>query len=242
MKKASAALKTAARNKTALAGFEGIPPGATRLLVELAHRQDKLWYQEHKPELEATALAPLRALVESAAPALRKLYPRLELTPKSFRLHRDVRFSKDKSPFKDHAAAVVMVGTNKRPGSAVAALYLQLGLDEGGAAGLWSMEPEQLLRFRKAVLHERHGARLVTLLRAAEAKGHRVISAAQLSRAPRGVEPDHPRLALLRRKGLALDFPAIPAKVRHSKDLLAWCSDRAREAAPTVRWILEHCA
>ena len=223
-------------------GFEGIPPGAARLMVELAHRQDKLWYQAHKGELEAAALAPLRALVESAVPALRKLYPRLELTPKSFRLHRDVRFSNDKSPFKDHAAAVVMVGANKQPGSAVGALYLQIGIDEGGAAGLWSMEPEQLARFRKAVLHERHGARLVTLLRAAEAKGHRVISAAQLSRAPRGVDPAHSRLALLRRKGLALDFPAIPAKVRHSKALLAWCIDRAREAAPTVRWLLEQCA
>lgn len=223
-------------------GFEGIPPGATRLLVELSLRQDKLWYAAHKSEIEAVAQAPLRALVADAVPALRKLYPRQDLTPKSFRLHRDVRFSRDKSPFKDHAAAVVMVGADKQPGSAVAALYLQVGLDEGGAAGLWSMQPEQLTRFRRAVLHERHGARLVTLLRAAEAKGHRVISAAQLSRAPRGVDPAHPRISLLQRKGLALDFPAIPARLRHSKALLAWCIDRARETAPTVRWLLQHCA
>ncbi len=222
--------------------FSGIPPGATRLLVELAHRQDKLWYAEHKREIDAAAHEPLRALMADAAPGLRKLYPRLELTPKIFRLHRDVRFSHDKSPFKDHAAGVVMVGANQDPGSAVSALYLQLGIDEGGAAGLWSMQPEQLARYRKAVLHAQYGARLTLLLRAAEARGHRVISAAQLSRAPRGVDPAHPRIALLRRKGIALDFPAIPARVRHSKALLAWCLERAGEAAPTVRWLLEHCA
>ncbi len=221
--------------------FAGIPPGATRLMVELSHRQDKLWYGEHKSEIDAAAQAPLRALVTDAVPALRKLYPRLDLTPKNFRLHRDVRFSHDKSPFKDHAAAVVMVGANKQPGSAVAALYLQVGPDEGGAAGLWLMEAEQLSRFRKAVLHERHGAKLMTMLRAAEDKGHRVISGAQLSRAPRGVDPAHPRISLLKRKGLALDFPVIPARLRHSKALLGWCVDRAGEAAPTVRWLLEHC-
>ena len=223
-------------------GFEGIPEGATRLLVELAHRQDKLWYAGHKGEIEAKAHGPMRALLADAVPGLRKLYPRLELTPKIFRLHRDVRFSHDKSPFKDHAACVVMVGSNKDPASAVASLYLQVGPDEGGAAGLWQMAPEQLLRYRKAVLHERTGPRLAALLRAAETRGHRVISAAQLTRAPRGVDPSHPRVALLRRKGVALDFPAIPARLRHSRALLGWCLDRAREAAPTVRWLLEHCA
>ena len=223
--------------------FTGIPPGATRLLLELAHRQDKLWYLEHKREIHAAAQEPLRALVDAAVPGLQKLFPRLALSAKIFRLHRDVRFSRDKSPFKDHAAGVVMVGARGRdqPGAA-AALYLQVGLDEGGAAGLWSMESEQLARYRKAVLHERHGARLVTLLRAVERKGHRVISAAQLSRAPRGVDPLHPRIALLRHQGLALDFPALPARLRYSQSLLGWCLDRAREAAPVVRWLLEHCA
>lgn len=222
--------------------FDGIPRGATRLLVELAHRQDKLWYAAHKAEIEEAALAPLRALMAAAVPGLRKLYPRLELTPKVFRLHRDVRFSKDKSPFKDHAAGVVMVGANQEPGSAVGALYLQIGPEEGGAAGLWSMAPEQLARFRKAALHEKHGGHLAGLLHEAERKGHRLVSMAQLSRAPRGVDPAHPRAALLRHKGVALDFPAVPAKVRHSRELLPWCLARAAETAKVVRWLLAHCA
>jgi uncharacterized protein (TIGR02453 family) len=222
--------------------FAGIPPRATRLIVELAHRQDKLWYAQHKAEIDEVVYAPLRALLEAAVPALRRAYPRQELTPKIFRIHRDVRFSRDKSPFKDHAAGVVMVGPRKDPGSAVGALYFQLGPEEGGAAGLWSMEPDQLARYRKALLHDRHGARVEALLAPLVRGGYRVISAAQLSRAPRGVAPDHPRGALLRHKGLALDFPAVPARVRRSAALLEWNVQRALEVAPVVRWLLDHCA
>jgi uncharacterized protein (TIGR02453 family) len=208
--------------------FTGIPRGAARLVIELAHRQDKLWYAEHKAEIDAQVYQPLRALFDGALPALRRIYPRLDLTPKVFRIHRDVRFSKDKSPFKDHASGVIMVGPRKDPGSAVGALYLQIGPDEGAAAGLWSMEPDQLARYRKAVLHERHGAQLEKLLAPLVRAGHRVISAAQLSRAPRGVDPSHPRGELLRHRGLALDFPPIPGRVRHTAELLDWSVEQAR--------------
>ena len=220
--------------------FEGIGPRAARLVTELAVRQDKAWYAEHKPEIDALVYAPLRALLDEARPRLARFYPRQTLTARVFRIHRDVRFSKDKSPFKDHASGVIMVGADQEPGSGAGALYLQVGPDEGAAAGRWSMEGEVLARYRRAVLHERHGAALEKLLRPLVAKGYTVISATQLARAPKGVDPLHPRAALLRHKGLALDFPPIPRKARHSKELLRWCVERGREVAPVVRWILQH--
>ena len=220
--------------------FDRIQPRAGRLIAELAHRQDKAWYAEHKGEIEELVYAPLRALFAEAQPRLARLYPRQELVTKVFRIHRDVRFSRDKSPFKDHASGVILVGSDQEPGSAAGALYLQIGPDEGAAAGRWMMDGEVLARYRRAVLHERHGAHLERLLRPLLLKGYAVISAAQLVRAPKGVDPEHPRAALLRHKGLALDFPRIPAKTRHSRALLDWCVDRGREVAPLVRWILEH--
>ena len=220
--------------------FEGIGPKAARLVAELVHRQDKTWYAEHKAEIDALVYAPLRALLEEARPKLARLYPRQPLTLKIFRIHRDVRFSKDKSPFKDHASGVIMVGGNADPGSAAGALYLQIGPDEGAAAGMWAMGPEELKRYRRAVLDPQSGARLEKLLRPLVRKGYQVISAAQLTRAPRGVDPLHPRAALLRHKGLALDFPPIPGKVRHGKALVCWCVDRAKEVSPVLRWLLEH--
>ena len=222
--------------------FDGIPPRASRLITELVHRQDKIWYAGHKPEIDALVYVPLRALFEEAKPELARFYPRQPVTLKVFRIHRDVRFSRDKSPFKDHASAVMMVGKNAEPGTAAGALYLQIGPEEGAAAGMWAMGPEELSRYRRAVLDARSGAQLEKLLRPLVAKGYTIISAAQLTRAPKGVDPSHPRAGLLRHKGLALDFPAIPRKVRHGKALLGWCLDRAREVSPVIRWLLAHAA
>jgi len=222
--------------------FEGIGPRAARLIVELVHRQDRLWYAEHKAEIDEHVYAPLRALLEEARAKLSRSYPRRQITTKIFRIHRDVRFSKDKSPFKDHASGVLMVGSDLDPMTAVGALYLQIGPEEGAAAGHWAMAPEQLARYRRAVLHERHGAALSKLLAPLVNDGYEIISAAQLTRAPKGVDPSHPRAALLRHKGLALDFPPIPPKVRHGKALLDWCVARSQEVAPVVRWLLQHVA
>src|SRR5205823_6015753 len=106
------------------------------------------------------------------------------------------------------------------PMTAVGALYLQIGPEEGAAAGYWAMGPEQLTRYRRAVQNDRQGATLAKLLAPLVRDGYQIISAAQLSRAPKGVDPSHPRADLLRHKGLALDFPPIPTKVRHSEALL----------------------
>ena len=218
--------------------FEGIGPKAARLVTELAVRQDKAWYAEHKPEIDALVYAPLRALLEAAKPRIERLYPRQTVSVKVFRIHRDVRFSKDKSPFKDHASGVILVGPDQEPGSGAGALYLQIGPEEGAAAGRWAMEGETLARYRRAVLQK--GGEISKLLRPLLAKGYVVISAQQLARAPKGVDPAHPHANLLRHKGLALDFPPIPAKVRHSPKLLDWCVDRAAEVAPVIRWVLRH--
>jgi uncharacterized protein (TIGR02453 family) len=219
--------------------FAGIGRKAGRLIAELAHRQDKVWYAEHKAELEAQVYVPLRALFEEALPRVARLYPRQEMTLKIFRIHRDVRFSNDKTPYKDHASGVLIVGAKKEPNTGAGALYLQVGPEEGAAAGMWSMEGDELKRYRSAVLDQRRGAQLEKLLKPLLASGYSVTSAARLKRAPKDVDPAHPRIALLRHKGLALDFPAIPPKVRHSKELLAWCLKSARDVAPILRWLLE---
>src|SRR5689334_19583134 len=219
--------------------FRGIGPRAARLIAELAHRQDKVWYAAHKGEIDEQVYAPLRALFDEARPLVQRLYPRQEVTAKIFRIYRDVRFSRDKAPYKDHASGVLMVGPRKDPMRSAGALYLQIGPDEGAAAGMWSMEGDDLKRYRAAVLDARRGARLEKILRPLLANGYAITSAAQLTRAPRGVDPAHPRAPLLRHKGLALDFPAIPRRTCHSRELLAWSVGRAREVAPLVRWLLE---
>jgi uncharacterized protein (DUF2461 family) len=91
----------------ASAGFTGFSPAALRFLRGLAQRNEKPWFEAHRAEYEATVKAPLVALVEELDARLGAIAPEFVGDRKRsvFRIHRDVRFSKDKSPYKTHAAA-----------------------------------------------------------------------------------------------------------------------------------------
>ena len=61
-----------------------------------------------------------------------------------------------------------------------------------------------------------------------------------LKRAPSGIDPDHPRIALLRQKGLAVSFGEIPKAVRHTAALKGWLIEQTKLAAPVVKWAFEN--
>src|SRR4029453_17142710 len=83
-------------------GFAGVD-----FFRELQKRQSREWFAKHKTEYEAGFVKPMAALLREAARALERSYPDCELDqPKVFRIHRDVRFSRDKSPYKTHIAGV----------------------------------------------------------------------------------------------------------------------------------------
>jgi uncharacterized protein (TIGR02453 family) len=108
-----------------------------------------------------------------------------------FRPYRDIRFSADKSPYKTHLGAVIGEG------------YVQLTADGLGAGcGMWEMAPDQLERYREAVSGDRSGKRLTDLVAEARAAGLDVSARETLKTAPRGYPRDHPRIELLRHKGL----------------------------------------
>ena len=222
-------------------GFAGID-----FFRELKKRQSREWFAKHKTEYEAGFAKPMAALLREAARALERSYPDCELDqPKVFRIHRDVRFSRDKSPYKTHIAGVIAVRSGGSKLTATpAALYLHLGIDamsnaeqrETGA-GLYSMEPEQLVRYRRAALDPKKGAELRRMLKKLEASGARFIAADSLKRPPPGVPVDHPLAELLKLKGLAAMFPKLPAALTGRRGLLDRVVEQGKLAAPLVRWL-----
>jgi uncharacterized protein (TIGR02453 family) len=110
-----------------------------------------------------------------------------------FRPNRDTRFSRDKSPYKTHIGATLAGGG-----------YVELSV-AGLAAGrgYWHLEPDQLARYREAVDDDATGSALVDVLAALARQGVETIAHSELKTAPRGYPKDHPRVELLRRKGLA---------------------------------------
>jgi uncharacterized protein (TIGR02453 family) len=113
-------------------------------------------------------------------------------TGKIFRPHRDVRFSRDKSPYKTSIAASLERGG-----------YVQLtarGLAAG--SGMYMMAPDQLDRYRRAVADDTTGEDLARLIKEAARQKIDIAGHETLRSAPRGYPKDHPRIDLLRNKGL----------------------------------------
>jgi uncharacterized protein (TIGR02453 family) len=164
--------------------FSGWPEEALDFYDGLAADNSKSYWTEHKATYDQTILTPMTELTEELAAEFGE--------PKIFRPYRDVRFSADKSPYKTHIGAVIG-GTG----------YVQLSAEGLGAgAGMWHMEPEHLERYRAAVASERPGTELEQVIARIEKADITVHGHSALKSAPRGYPADHPRIALLRYKGL----------------------------------------
>ena len=169
--------------------FTGFPPDALDFFVELEGNNERPWWQANKERFNASVAEPMSALLDRLEPEFGQF--------KVFRMNRDVRFSADKSPYKTAHAAVGY-------GDGGTSTYLQIsanGLYAGG--GMYHMAGDQLERFRRAVADDKQGSVLEAAL--AAARGARLdIAAAEppLVTAPRGWPKDHPRIALLRMRGL----------------------------------------
>ena len=224
-----------APKETPLAPFTGFPKPGVSWFKSLAVAQNRAWFQAHREAYELMWLSPMQALLAEVHAPLEKIYGRKLGPVKLFRLNRDVRFSKDKSPYKTHIAGMIPFDGFK-PMEGPAALYLHLGLEEVVAFGFYMLEPASLQRLRKQLLDEKAGPALARLIATAEKSGLHPDSMERLKRPPPGVSPDHPRVELLKNKALALSSGDVPRSVRFKASFKAWVLDQAKAAAPVVKW------
>ena len=164
--------------------FDGISFAALDFYEDLESDNSKAFWTAHRHIYDEQVLAPLRELAAELAPEFG--------TAKLFRPFRDVRFAKDKTPYKNHQG--VYFAESRR--------YLQIsaaGLYASG--GYYGMASDQLARYRRAVAEDLTGRSLVQAIKVAE-KARQEIRGEQLTRVPSGFAKDHPRQELLRRKSL----------------------------------------
>ena len=182
--------------------FRGFPPEAIDFFEGLVADNSREYWVAHRAVYEDALRAPMARLIEDVDERFRPM--------RVFRPNRDVRFSADKSPYKTNIAAV-----GEREGGAVYYVHLSAdGLYAG--SGYYHMANDQLDRFRRAVDDDRTGLRLAALVAAAERAGHEAGASDALKTAPRGYPKDHPRIALLRRKGLVIGRAWPPAAWLHT--------------------------
>lgn len=212
-----------------MSSFSGFKPAAFAWFEELEEHNERDWFHAHREVYEQQVRGPLEALLEHGA-ATRGGVVHLA------RQNRDTRFSHDKSPYKTRTYGVV----HERPGSQ-AGLYAEVsadGLFAGG--GYYMLLPDQLERYRAAILSERSGPVLAAAVAEVEAAGVEVFGEA-LKRAPRGIDPDHPRVRLLRHKMLVAGDRLAPGARGISARRGLRHVDRVWDAlAPMNAWLDRH--
>lgn len=221
--------------------FAGFADAEGRFFKALAKKNERDWFLAHKEEFETGWNAPMKALLAELRPAIDASYARCDLgEPKVFRIFRDVRFSKDKAPYKTHIGGYVPVERRGKKGTDLPmALYLHVGAQETfAAAGHYMMERESLERFRAAVAEEARGKELIKILAALAKKGFVASAHERAKRVPKGFERDHPRADLLTYKGLTVAFPPIPKPLLTSPKLAKWLADSCKVSAPLVDWLV----
>ncbi len=163
--------------------FRGWPAEALEFFEGLEADNSKTYWERNKHVYDESVRAPMEELLGELSPRWGE--------SKIFRPYRDVRFSADKSPYKTNIAAMIGEG------------YIQLSADGFGVgSGMWEMAPDQLERYRAAVDAKDSGVKFERVVATARGKGVDISGHGALKTAPRGYPKDHPRIELLRYKGL----------------------------------------
>jgi len=229
--------------RDAFSGFPD-PDAAIQFFLELQAEQNRAWFAAHRADYERLCRRPLELLMAELRARLADVYPGLAaVEPHIFRIQRDTRFARDKSPYKTNVAASLPLraGPPGSDGHAIPSLYLNFGLDgEVVAAGCWHLPPERLGRYRAAVAAG-PGAALQRIVDGLVSGGWALASMEALKRVPAPYPADHPRGELLKRKGLAVSHQ--PADGLSATPAFAdWAAARLGEAAPLLAWLDQHVA
>ena len=215
-------------------GFPGFPAEGLAFFAALQRNNRREWFQPRKAIFEEKLKQPMRELVGAVNTAMRRFAPDYATDPDKaiYRIYRDTRFSKDKTPYKDHIAA----SFSRRGDKAGAGFYFAVSHKEvaiGG--GLYMPEAEALLAIRQH-LAERHeefrriaGARAVRRL-FVEVQGE------QLTRVPKGYCSDHPAADLLRFKQYLL-YVELPPELATTPAVYTEVVKHFRAMTPFVEFL-----
>ena len=230
--------------KTKVEAFTGFRPAALTFLRSLARNNKREWFEANRERYEAEVKRPLQLLVEEVDARLGEIAPEMVGNPKRsvFRIYRDVRFSKDKSPYKTNAAAWFYhrdaghaVGTQAVHGGA--GFYFQIApKDCFVAGGIWMPPGAALKTLRESIAEDPEELESILRVPAFKRAFGKMSEEAVLKRPPRGFDADHPAGVLLRYKSFTVHRDLTEAQVLSPKlpDILA---KQYATMLPFVRWL-----
>lgn len=215
-----ATTRSTVKEPSGAAGFTGFSRDAFTFFKDLAAHNNREWFQAHKAVFDEACQAPLKALTVALDPPFG--------SDRLSRIYRDIRFSKDKSPYHTHISTRI-------PGCV---LFLSAdGLYVG--TGIYMPDPPTLRKLRETVDRDASGKTLAALVVALRKKDYTVTSHESLASVPRGFNADHPRLELLRMKDIHAGRTLKPSELS-TKATVAKVNRIRNDVAPLREWLLRH--
>ena len=223
--------------------FTGFSKSAPGFFHELAHEMNREWFVANKDRYEREWVTPMLAMLTHVHATLAPVYKPTKLgAPKVMRIHRDVRFSKDKTPYKTHIGAVITVDGKKVGEGGTAAMYVHIGVDEElVGVGTYMFDPDKLAKWRKAVAGKA-GVGLAAIIAKLRKAGYEVGGHDDYKKVPKPYTADHPRAELLKLRGLTAGPGELPKGLLHQAKLATWLAKHGTALAPLVKWLDKHVA
>ncbi|OZG74832.1 TIGR02453 family protein [Hahella sp. CCB-MM4] len=219
----------------------GFSPSFLAFFNELTNNNHREWFEENKTRFKQDVQQPLVAFIEAMEPELMKISPYFVADPRLnggsiFRIYRDTRFSKDKTPYKTHAAAQFRHQFYKNvhtPG-----FYVHFGTDRmmcGG--GIWMPEPKSLLKIRERIRDKpEQWQQVITDKKLLKAHGG--VSGDGLSRPPKGFSADEKHLEDIKRKSF-FAMSEYPADEAEKANLVKTVCGAFAAAGPLVKFLCD---
>lgn len=216
--------------------FTGFPAGSLAFLRELPSR-DKMWFRANRATYDEEIMAPARAFVTALGEQLQaEISPDIVASPKVngsiAPINRDLRFSADKTPYKDHLLFRWWEGAEKKMAPT---LYVRLSADDVGfaAGALFDVG-----RWRALIDDDGSGGPLADAIAEIGVLKPVEVAGAELKRVPAPYPADHPRGDLLRHKWIQIRWSeSVPAAVGSAR-FVGWCMSRLRLTADIHRWLV----
>jgi uncharacterized protein (TIGR02453 family) len=224
--------------------FTGFPQDGLKFLADLTENNDRDWFNDNKQVYQENIVAPAVAFTKALGDRLQFISPHIQYDTKTngqgslMRIYRDVRFSKDKSPYKTWVGIRFWEGAGKKnvcPGfflwfeSAAAGFY----------TGMYGFPKPLLTAYREAVVDDELGTELESAIAAVRSAGAYEIGGEHYKKIPRGFDPDHPRADLLKYNAIYASSPRIDLAKLSSPALVDVCMDHSENTSPLHRWLVK---
>jgi uncharacterized protein (TIGR02453 family) len=221
--------------------FSGFTPDSLNFLADLAKHNDREWFAQNRDRYERELLGPEREFVAAAGAALQQMDSRVQAVPaidKSiFRINRDTRFSRDKSPYKTYSDLWFWLGPDRKHSAGYFVRLEPGALLVGGGAHM--LTDAQLGRYREAVVAARPGEELVAILDELTARGYEIGESTR-KRVPAGFATDHPRADLLKFSAVHAVMNIAPPAEMTGPKFVEWCMTYFADTKPLIDWLAEH--